>query len=675
MNQECTVTDSAPDSTRRIEPEDILRLATIDDARLSPDGSTVAYVLKHSVLAENRYRSAIHLASTAGDGSTRQMTEGTARDTAPRWSPDGRTLAFVSNRSGADQVYVLDLAGGEARQLTSFSRGASSPVWSPDGTRIAVLSTEGNGVDDETRAQPGGYIRYVTRLQYRFDELGYQDERFNHIWIIDVESGQSHRLTWAESSAQSVAWSADSRRIAFSANRVDGVGPGFRSQLYVIDADATQVTGRLDSARRIDVETSSVAGIAWAPAGTRLAFIGQHPEARAGANADVYLVDVDSGESAVLTSDFDRSPGTGSFSDTWGPRDANPLVWRPDGSGVLFTASDKGRVQVFEASTSGGVSTVVDGDRTIAYVTLSRDGSQVAFVAGSFTNPCDVYTCAADGSGEQRMTTINEAVLAELPVQAPELMTFESQDGGFTVDAWLIRPAGFDPQQQYPLVQIIHGGPHSIFGHTFFFDMQLWASEGWNVLFINPRASQGYGEAFATAAIGDWGGGDWIEQETALDLAISKGGVDPERLAVTGLSYGGFMTNWIIGQTNRYRVAVSENSICNFISFYTVSDIGSYWLEKEMEREVWSNINWYMERSPISYVPDMQTPILFLQAETDWRCPVEEGEQLYTALKSRGVPTEMVRFPGESHVQLSAGKPETRLVRRQVTLDWFNRYL
>ena len=669
------MTEKPNGATQLIEPEDILRFTTIDDARIAPDGSVVAYVSRRSILEENRYASAIHLVSTAEGGVSRKITAGDARDSAPRWSPDGRSLAFVSNRSGVDQVYLLDLSGGEARQLTAFSRGASGPVWSPDGSRIAVVSSEGNGVDDETRAQSGGYIRYVSRLQYRFDELGYQDERFSHVWIIDVETGQSRRLTWGDSSVQSVAWSADASRIAFSANRVDGVGPGFRSQLYVIASDAADAEDGHDNARRIDVETGSVAGIVWAPSGSRLAFIGQHPEARAGANAEIYVVDVDAGQTSVITSSFDRSPGTGSFSDTWGPRDANPLVWRTDESGVLFTASDRGKVHVFEAGLDGDVTRVVGGARSIAYVTLSEDGSRMSFVAGSFTNPCDVFTCMGDGSSERRLTTVNDDVLAGLPVQEPELIEFESHDGGFTVDAWLIRPVGFDPEAQYPLVQIIHGGPHSIFGHTFFFDMQQWASNGWNVLFINPRASQGYGEAFATAAIGDWGGGDWIEQETALDLAIGKGGVDPERLAVTGLSYGGFMTNWIIGQTNRYKVAVSENSICNFISFFTVSDIGSYWLEREMEREVWSNIDWYMERSPISYVPKMQTPILFLQAETDWRCPVEEGEQLYTALKSRGVPTEMVRFPGESHVQLSAGKPETRLVRRQVTLDWFKRYL
>jgi dipeptidyl aminopeptidase/acylaminoacyl peptidase len=661
-------------------PDDILRIATIDDARISPDGSMVAYAVRRSVIEENCFASAIFAipADATQQHEPRKLTSGMARDTAPRWSPDGRKLAFISDRTGVNQLYVLDLQCGEARQVTELERGASYPAWSPDGSRIAVLSSTGNGVDDELRSRSEGFIRHIRRLQYRFDETGYIDDRFNHIWIVEVESGDARRLTWGAHPVQSLAWSSDSQQIAFAANRVDSIASGLHSQLHIISAlppEQPDLDGH-DAAQVVPVATLSVTSPVWSPDGSAIAFIGQPEGARAGANNEVYSVDPGSGEVKILTGDFDRSPAVGSFSDVWSPRDSTPLCWRADGAGILFVASDRGKVGIYEVSSDGeGVNQIVGGDRSISLVSQSADGSNLAFVAGSFTNPCDLYHCEADGSGERRLTWINDEVLGGLAIQQPELLTFESHDGGFQVDAWRIRPHRFDADQEYPLVQTIHGGPHSIFGHTFFFDMQLWASQGWNVLFVNPRGSQGYGEAFATAAIGDWGGGDWIEQEMALDLAIELGGVDTGRLGVTGLSYGGFMTNWIVGHSNRYCVGVTENSISNLVSFFTVSDIGSYWLEREMEREFWSNLDWYMERSPIAYVPNMTTPLLFLQAETDWRCPVEEGEQLYTALMSRGVPCEMVRFPGESHVQLSIGKPETRLVRRQVTLDWFRQYL
>jgi dipeptidyl aminopeptidase/acylaminoacyl peptidase len=381
-------------------------------------------------------------------------------------------------------------------------------------------------------------------------------------------------------------------------------------------------------------------------------------------------------EARQLTGRFDRSPGTGLFSDTWSTLDAPPThFWAPDGERVYFTACDRGRVGLFRTGGPGGADLVVGGERALAFVSPSAAGDRFAYAAGDFTNPCDLYTCGADGSDERRLTFLNEARLGELAIGPPEPMPFASFDGDFQVDAWLIRPADYEVDQRYPLIQIIHGGPHSIFGHVFFFDMQLWASRGWNVLFINPRASQGYGEAFATGNRGDWGGGDWREQEMALDLAIARGGVDPDRLAVTGLSYGGFMTNWIIGHSTRYRAAVSENGIANLVSFFTTSDIGWYWLEGELRENVWANLDYYMARSPISYVARMQTPTLLLQAESDWRCPIEQGEQLYTALRARGVPCEMVRFPGESHAFLSTGKPEARLQRRRHTLRWFDRYL
>jgi dipeptidyl aminopeptidase/acylaminoacyl peptidase len=663
---------SNQEQRRPIVADDVVRFRIVDDAQISPDGTSVAYVVRRGILDENRYASAIYVVAANG-GEPRQLTTGEKRDSAPRWSPDGRTLAFVSDRNGAPQVYLLDTQGGEARQLTSLGRGASSPVWSPDGSKIAILSSEGYGIDDETRNKPGGFIRHIKRLDYRFNELDYIDDRFSQVWIVDVAGGDPKRLTAGDTSVASFAWSPDGETIAFTANRKDR--SGFYAQLYVLPTSAAGMTGDDDGALRISEGSDVAAGPAWSPDGGRIAFIGRKPGTRAGGNGDVFVVAPDGEELQAITDDWDRSPATGSFGDTWSPRDHTPLAWSADGRGVTFTASDKGQVGLYRADIEGDITLVTGGERSISIVSRSADGGRLAFVAGSFTNPCDVFTCRADGSDELQLTQVNADLLEELAIQTPEHMPYESFDGTYQLDAWIIRPVGVEAEAKAPLVHIIHGGPHSIFGHTFFFDMQLWASQGWNVLFMNPRASQGYGEAFAMGAIADWGGVDWREQEQALDLAIERGGVDPERLAVTGLSYGGFMTNWIVGQTDRYNVAVSENGICNLVSFYGTADIGWYFLEHEMEKPIWENLDWYMRASPIWYIEQMKTPMLLLQAEADYRCPIEQGEQLFTALLARGVPTEMVRFPGESHGQLSAGKPETRLVRRQVTLEWFKRFL
>ncbi|HET9016991.1 MAG TPA: S9 family peptidase [Thermomicrobiaceae bacterium] len=674
-------TDRAGQAAERrpLASEDLLALDVITDARISPDGRAVVYVVKRADLAANRYRSSIVLVTLGPDGTpagTRSLTAGNARASAPRWSPDGSRLAFVSDGAdgGVDQLYVVDPEGGEPRRLTSLARGAGNPVWSPDGARLAFLSTEGNGLDDAERDAPGGPIRHISRRVYRVDGTGYVDDRFQHVWVVAAAGGDPRQVTRGAQSDLMPAWSPDGSRIAFVSNRESGVEATFQSQLYTVPVDGAAAEGP-DGARRVDRGTQQAAVPAWSPDGSQIAYVGLRDDGPAGGNHEVFVVPAAGGAARSLTRSFDRSVGVGVFSDTWSGGDAQtPLFWSP-GETVAFVACDRGRVSLFQADDRGEVSLVVGGDRTVGAASASSDGQRLAYLAGDFTNPCDLYVADGDGANERRLTAINAERLAGLAIQEPERMPFKSFDDRFEVDAWLIRPVGYDPSRRYPLVQIIHGGPHSVFGDVFFFDMQLWAGRGWNVLFINPRATQGYGEEFATANLGDWGGADWKEQEQALDLAIARGGVDPDRLAVTGLSYGGYMTDWIVTQTDRYRAAVSENGICNLVSFYGTADIGWYWLTGEWGPSFWDHLDYYMAHSPISHVTRARTPTLLLQSETDWRCPIEQGEQFYVALADQGVPTKMVRFPGESHVNLRIGKPRSRLVRREETLRWFERYL
>ena len=662
-------------SPRGIEPEDLLKLQVVTHAEISPDGGQIAYAVQEAVLDENRYRSAIWLVDTAS-GQQCRFTSGATQDTDPRWSPDGSTLAFVSDRSGKPQIHLIDRAGGESRQLTTIERGAGAPAWSPDGSRIAFMSSQGNGIDDEERNKPGGMIRHITRKKYRFDVIGYIDDRFPHVWYVDAQAGDVQQVTAGPWPDTSPAWSPDGARIAFSSNRENEITEGQISQLYLIDVPSPGTAiGDTDDARKIETGSELHAAPAWSPDGKQIAFIGRRAGARAGANTDVYMVPVDGASNdSNLTSDWDHAVGVGIYSDTF-DSGTSSLFWAPDGKAIRFGGNVRGRTGLFSVDTDGKVSEIVAGDRTATVFSQSSDGSRIGFASATFTSPGNVFVASADGSSETQLTDLNRDLLDELPIQEPEHMPFRSFDDRFDVDAWLIRPAGYDPQRQYPLVQLIHGGPHSVFGHAFFFDMQQWASHGWNVLFINPRATQSYGEDFATACLGDWGGADWKEQEQALDLAIERGGVDPDRLAVTGLSYGGFMACWIVGKTDRYRVAVSENPVTNFVSFMFTSDIGWPWLENEMEKPFWENLDWYMQASPISYVHQVKTPTLLLQSETDWRCPIEQGEQFYQALHHCGVDTEMVRFPGESHGALRSGKPQSRLSRREHTLRWIKKYL
>lgn len=673
---------------RKLELEDLFRLRTITDARLSPDGATVAYVLRSARPERNEYTSSIWLLSTEEgriDGGERQVCGGDYRARAPRWSPDGNRLAFVSDESGKPQIYVVGVHGGEAQQLTDLDHGADGPVWSPDGRRLAFVSSEtaGSGAGTDTRVEYlGKGIRRITRLTYRFDARGDVEGRFNHVWVVDAQGGNPLQLTSGDQDDVMPAWSPDGRRIVFVSNRVNEADTALCSQLYVMPAPEVIAADVVEADTGVTLTpvsggTEWATAPVWHPDGARIAFIGRRAGAPPGANNHVYVVLAGGdGEARSITETFDRSPGTSTFGDTWSASSAPPdLFWGPRGDSLYFTACDRGAVSLYRADTGGKVERVVGGDRTVGLVSRSAAGDQVAYVAGDFTNPCDLYTAGPDGAEERRLTSVNSSALSALNLREAETFSLPGPGGGPEVSGWLVRPAGYTEGQRYPLVQLIHGGPHSVFGHTFFFDVQLWASEGWNVLLVNPRGSQGYGDEFATLNTGNWGAGDWPEQEAALDLAIARGGVDPDRLGVTGLSYGGFMTNWIVGHTTRYRAAVSENGICNLVSFYGTSDIGWHWLEHELRGPIWKQLDFYMEFSPISYVGRVETPVLLLQAESDWRCPIEQGEQFYTALRARGLPCEMVRFPEESHVFLREGRPASRLERRRHTLRWFRRYL
>ncbi|MGH2409726.1 MAG: alpha/beta hydrolase family protein, partial [Chloroflexota bacterium] len=330
-------------------------------------------------------------------------------------------------------------------------------------------------------------------------------------------------------------------------------------------------------------------------------------------------------------------------------------------------------VHIFAVDRDGVVTRLVGGDRACGMLNVSDNGHILVYASADLLHTPELYVADANGLDERRLSWLNPW-LEDMALSRPRPLTVADSDGA-PIDAWLIPPVGEGEPVAGPLVLDVHGGPHSIFGHVFFFDMQLLAACGCGVLFVNPRATRSYGDEFATCNIGRWGEGDAPDLLAALDAAINTGWVDAGRVGVIGLSYGGFMTNWLIGHTNRFRAAVSENSISNLVSFYGTSDIGWYFTPEEIGAEPDEDLERYRRLSPLSAANHIEAPLLLLNSLEDWRCPIEQAEQLYVALKRHGRIVEMVRFPGESHAMLANGRPQARLVRRRQILRWFATHL
>ncbi|MBI2887963.1 MAG: S9 family peptidase [Chloroflexi bacterium] len=645
------------DRRRPFTPEDLYGIRWISDPQIAPDSRRVAFTVTQMDQKADDYRSQVWLVPTSGRvRHARPVTFGPKRDSSPRWSPDGRTLAFVSDRAGKAQVWLLPVDGGEARQLTNLFGGVQYLSWAPDGRQVAVVSRVG---DDEQRPK----IREITTLKYKFNGEGFREGR-RHIYVVSVASGRARQLTDGDWDDAYPVWSPDGARIAFASARHESRDLDSTMDIWVVEA-------RGGEPARITPGRGPATAPLWSPDGRTVAYLGHdHPMAGLSKNTCAWVVGASGGRPRNLSAALDRCASTASW-----PAQYHTLAWTPDGSGLLFLAMDQGNVSLFRTSLRGGrVTPVVAGDAQIAQFSVAANGA-TAYALSSPTNPGEVYFRGPRG-GQRRLTNLNGRFAGRFGLQPPERLAFASADGT-PLEGWVVKPNGFQPGRRYPALVNVHGGPHAQYGNVFFDEFQTQAGRGYVVFYPNPRGSQGYGEAFASAVCGDWGGKDYEDVMAGVEALARLDYVDPERLGVLGGSYGGYMASWIVGHTDRFRAACSERAVNNILSMFGTSDIGSYFQEFEMAgARPWENPQFYLERSPISYVAKMRTPLLILHSEQDLRCPMEQGEQLYVALKKLGQADVLfVRFPEESHEMSRSGKPSRRVRRFQYILDWFDKYL
>jgi dipeptidyl aminopeptidase/acylaminoacyl peptidase len=353
-----------------------------------------------------------------------------------------------------------------------------------------------------------------------------------------------------------------------------------------------------------------------------------------------------------------------------------PPLWSADGQGVTFAIEDQGDIPIYRVRANGTTAPepVLTGVRQITGLSASRDGALLSFTATDPVSPAEVLVCNPDGTGEKPLTELNRAWKAEVVRSRPERFRYERD--GHQLDGWVMRPFGCKPGERYPALLNIHGGPHTQYGHNFFDEFQAYAGAGYVVIYTNPRGSQGYGEAFTRAVIGDWGGGDFADVMAGLDEALRRYDcIDAARLGVLGGSYGGFLTSWTVGHTTRFAAACSERAVNNAYTLFGTSDIGHSFSEAQSGHLPWENMQWYIDHSPLTYAPDISTPLLIMHSESDLRCPMEQAEQLFVALKKQRKEVVFVRFPDEDHELSRAGKPRHRLERFRILLEWFGKYL
>ncbi len=667
-----------PITKRPVEVHDMAKYSLITQVEVSPDGQAVAYTMQTIDMEGNQYRSHLWMMPNPG-GEPERFTSG-PRDSQLAWSPDGRALAFVSDRTGSQQLHLVPRDGGEAQQLTWVKDGVSDPVWSPDGRYIAFIS----------RNHPAGYtppradVRVITRARYKSED-SFMDDKYPHLWVVEVDTGSVRQLTDTEYGDGNPAWSPDGRYLAFSSRRTPGADFEVAGDIWRIELESGELTKLTQN------HPGPVGAMSYAPDGSEIVFAGHDNHNDPGVNNTILMAMPAGGGTPEPVFSADISLGNDVLFDltlfrSWGrPR------WSGDGRWLYCLATLGGAVHVLRVNRrTGQVERVTSGHRAVYSFSLPRDGSQLFFAATSpdlvgdiFAQPLeDDYpvvlgytpgTTLLDKRPERRLTAVNDDLLSQRQLSLPEPIVYKGA-GGWDIEGWVMKPHDFDPSRKYPLVLYIHGGPANAYGYAYFNEMQLFTAQGWVVLLTNPRGSRGYGEDFAHAVHMDWGGKDYEDLMAGVDHLIAQGYVDEDNMACAGGSYGGFMVNWIVGSTDRFKVACTQRSFANRYNDIGSCDVG-YMEMRAYADGPWALPEEYLSRSPIALMGNVTTPLLIIHSEEDRRCAVEQAEQVYTALKVRKQDVVFCRYWGENHNLSRGGKPVNRVDRLRRILAWFHKYL
>lgn len=651
---------AAPAGKRGVTSEDYFGFQAINDAHISPDGKQAAYVLTTVDQKRNRRDNSIWVARIDGQSAPRLLTAEGFNSTSPRWSPDGSRLAFVSTRNAPaepaeaphPQIHILHLDGGEAQALTHLKNGAGAFQWSPDGKRLAVLSRTGPSDNVAVSARKSD-VRHYSHISYKFNDTGWYDDKRSHLWVIDAVTGAGRQITsgddWNDTDPQ---WSPDSTRIAFVSDRTGKeYDDGRNKDVWVIAAEGGPLT-KISDHDFDDTEPR------WSPDGRQIAFAGQTQRRQF---PRLYTASAAGGKSSLAVEDLDLIP--------------TDLHWGPGARELRFDTGVKGETHVFRVDLdSHKFAPVTSGPRAVRGFDVNQKAGVMTYLANDFQHLDDLYAAALDGTGERKLTHLNADLWHGLDVAAVERLRYKSTDG-WDIDGFFVKPIGWQAGKKYPMVVSVHGGPAGQYGVDWYHEFQVYAAKGWAVFFCNPRGSTGYGQKFERGIVNNWGGMDYQDVMAGVDAALKQyPWVDTDRLGVTGGSYGGYMTNWILGHTTRFKAAVTLRGVSNFISDDGTRD-GAYGHEEDFKGFLFDQFDQYWDASPLKYAKNVKTPTLILHSDNDYRVPLEQGEQWFRALKHYGVNAEMVIFPRENHNLTRTGEPKHLVESLDWQCYWFDRFL
>ena len=657
----------------RLTEMDVFELEYVSDPRVSPDGDRVVYVRQFADVMTDMNYSNLWLVRADGSGH-RPLTTGKFTDNSPRWSPDGSRIAYMSNRDGMPQIYMHWVESGQTAAITNLTDPATGLSWSPDGSRLAFykLVPEAPLTVGELPAPPAGAewaapAKYTDKLVFRFDGIGDMPSGYWHLFTVPAEGGTPRQLTSGEKSYTAgffaapgggPAWTPSSDAILLSANLRDDWELDWQdSEVYEVSVDDGSVRTLTDRRGPDASPTPS-------PDGSRIAYLGYDDRYQGYQLTRLYVMDRDGSGSRVVSTSLDRS--------------VYQITWAPGGEGIYGLYDDEGntKLALFQLDGSHRVLAENGGSGFMAYggfgvsYTVSADGT-FAYTISLPDRPGDVAVGAA-GSAPTLVTGVNDDLFAGKTLGTVEEIWWESSKDGRPVQGWIMKPPDFDPDRKYPLVLEIHGGPFANYGDRFDVEKQLLASNGFVVLYANPRGSTSYGEEFGNLIHHAYPGDDFHDLDSGVDAVIDQGYIDEDNLFVTGGSGGGVLTAWMIGNTDRFKAAVSFYPVINWYSFSLTADMSPVAVKYWFPGLPWDNVEHYEERSLLSVVKNVKTPTLIMTGEEDWRTPMSESEQYYKALKLLGVDAVLVRVPGEAHGIW--GRPSHGMAKVTTVKGWFDKY-